>query len=87
MWAYTKPVAYRTAYGTEKHDDYFHEMAEKFRGGKLSAAEIGHLRDELDAMAASGALSPALRALREELDRPPPAVAAIPVQAPAKGKA
>ena len=86
LWAYTKPVAYRSAYGTEKHEDYFHEMAEKFRGGKLSAAEVDHLRDELDAMAASGALSPSLRTLRGELDRPPPAAAA-PAARPAEGKA
>lgn len=89
LWAYTKPVAYRTAYGTEKHEDYFHEMAGKFRAGTLSGAEIAHLRDELDAMAAVGALSPALRTLRGELDRPPPAAAApaAPAATPAEGKA
>jgi hypothetical protein len=86
LWAYTKPVAYRSAYGTEKHEDYFHEMAEKFRAGTLSGAEIAHLRDELDAMAAVGALSPLLRTLRDDLDRPPPAAAA-PAAKPAEGKA
>ncbi len=78
LWAYTKPVGYRVAYGTDKHSDYFHEMAAKFHAGQLSPAEIGHLRDELDAMAQAGALSPALRALRESLDRPPPAAVAGP---------
>ena len=23
LWAYTKPVSYKSAYGTDKHDDYF----------------------------------------------------------------
>jgi len=23
LWAFTKPVAYKLAYGTDKHDDYF----------------------------------------------------------------
>jgi hypothetical protein len=61
-------------------------MAEKFRAGRLSGAEIAHLRDELDAMAAAGALSPPLRTLRGELDRPPPAAAA-PAAASAEGRA
>src|SRR5215468_3062070 len=25
LWAYTKPVAYRMAYGTDKHEDYYLE--------------------------------------------------------------
>ena len=25
MWAYTKPVGYKLAYGTDKHPDYFKE--------------------------------------------------------------
>jgi CBS domain containing-hemolysin-like protein len=56
LWAYTRPTAYRMAYGTEKHEDYHVEMARKLREGKLSNAEIGHLRDELAAMQAKGAL-------------------------------
>ena len=36
LWAYTKPVAYKGAYGTEKHDDYFHEMGEKAQAGELA---------------------------------------------------
>ena len=35
LWAYTKPVAYRVAYGTEKHDDYYHELGEKAKAGEL----------------------------------------------------
>jgi CBS domain containing-hemolysin-like protein len=29
LWAYTKPVLYRAAYGTDKHEDYFKEQAEQ----------------------------------------------------------
>jgi hypothetical protein len=25
LWAYTKPIGYKMAYGTDKHDDYFRE--------------------------------------------------------------
>jgi CBS domain containing-hemolysin-like protein len=67
LWAYTKPVAYRVAYGTDKHDDFFEEMAGKHREGKLALAEAFHLREELESMEARGALPPKLRALKDEL--------------------
>jgi CBS domain containing-hemolysin-like protein len=69
LWAYTKPVAYRVAYGTDKHEDYFEEMAEKQRQGKLLREEAFHLREELEAMEARGALPPKLRGLKDELAR------------------
>jgi hypothetical protein len=67
LWAYTKPVGYKVAYGTEKHEDYFHEMGEKARTGELLEHDLDHLRSELDAMAAKGMLPPKLRKLREDL--------------------
>ena len=68
LWAYTRPIGYRMAYGTEKHEDYFVEMTERAKAGKLLGHDIAHLRDELDTMAARGALPPQLRQLRAELD-------------------
>ena len=68
LWAYTKPVAHRLAYGTDKHDDYFVEMSDKARAGELLRDELAHLREELDAMAAKGLLPARLKALRAELD-------------------
>ena len=38
LWAYVKPVGYQVAYGTEKHEDYFHEQGEKARGGRTARA-------------------------------------------------
>ena len=67
LWAYTKPVAYKGAYGTEKHDDYFEEIGGKAQAGVLLEHELAHLRHELDLMAAKGALSPQLRQLRSDL--------------------
>src|SRR3954463_16605361 len=49
LWAFTKPVAYRVAYGTDKGDEYFEEMAEKQRKGTLLREDAAHLREELDA--------------------------------------
>jgi Protein of unknown function (DUF3302) len=67
LWAYVKPVTYKMAYGTEKHDDYFREMSGKAQAGELLEHELAHLREELDAMDAKGGLTAELRSLRREL--------------------
>jgi CBS domain containing-hemolysin-like protein len=71
LWAYTRPTAFRAAYGTDKHEDYHTEMGGKARAGQLLEHEIAHLRDELDAMKSRGALPPELLALRVQLDALP----------------
>jgi hypothetical protein len=58
-------------------------MGEKARAGSLLQEELDHLRHELDAMAARGALPPNLRQLRADLERIP----AAPAAPPAGGKA
>ena len=70
LWAYTKPTAYRLAYGTDKAASYHLAMAELAAEGKLSESELAHLRAELDAMHKRGALPPELGDLRERLDAP-----------------
>jgi len=67
LWAYVKPVTYKMAYGTEKHDDYFHEMSTKAHAGELLEHELAHLREELDAMDAKGGLNSELKRLRSNL--------------------
>ena len=67
IWAFTKPVAYRAAYGTDKSEDWHVEMGEKAKAGTLLEEELAHLRAELDSMAARGALPPGLRQLRADL--------------------
>lgn len=68
LWAFTKPVGYRAAYGTDKHEDYYDEMAGRHRSGALVREEIVHLREDLATMEAKGALPPRLKALKDELD-------------------
>ena len=87
LWAYTKPIGYRSAYGTDKHEDYFDEMAEKHRDGSLLREDLVHLREDLDAMEAKGALPPRLRALKEELVRLRQEEQALQAQAAQKGSA
>ena len=83
LWAYTRPIGYRAAYGTDKHEDYFREMGEKALAGELKDEELAHLRDELDAMESRGALPYSLKLLRKEVQakRAAAAAASAPVAA------
>ena len=69
LWAYTKPLAYRAVYGSEKHDDYYLAMGEKARLGTITLAELSQIREELAMMQSRGTLSPELKALVLDLDR------------------
>jgi len=81
LWAYMKPAGYRLAYGTDKDEDYFHEMGAKARARRLHEDELVSLREELDAMAAKGSLSSKLVALRRELGEMTPAPASADAKA------
>jgi len=85
LWAYTKPIGHQLAYGTEKHEDYFHEMGAKARAGDLLDHELAHLREELDAMAVRGTLPARLKALRSELAAVQKAPAPTPTDATGVG--
>lgn len=67
LWAYTKPVGYRIAYGTDKHDNYFREAIEQAEKGEIAQAELDVIRHELDGLAARGQLTPELRAVHQQL--------------------
>jgi CBS domain containing-hemolysin-like protein len=87
IWAYTKPIGYRLAYGTDKHEAYFDEMAEKHSEGTLVREEAVHLLEQLEAIEARGALPPRLRGLKQELETLRLAEAQARAPAPAKEKA
>lgn len=67
LWAYTKPIGYKMAYGTDKHESYFKEASEQAEEGKLSSAELAAVREELDGLEARGQITPELRAVRDRL--------------------
>ena len=67
LWAYTKPVSYRLAYGTDKSDEFFVHMAEKAEAGELPPADLRHVLDELDAIASRGAMSLELQQARARI--------------------
>ena len=73
LWAYTKPVGYKLAYGTDKHPDYFKEHPEE--AGPSEVATLGlrdrgtlGLRDRLVQLEEKGVPASELKALRAELD-------------------
>jgi len=91
LWAYVKPVTYKMAYGSDKHEDYFHELGAKAKSGELLEHELAHLREELDRIADKGGLSAELKVLRRDLQaahaKPAAAGAASAVPSSAGAKA
>ena len=89
IWAYTRPTMHRAIFGTERHEDYYFEMAEKARVGVLTAEEIDQLRHELDTMKSKDALTPALQRVVEDLATlaAAPRAATTPAPATSGGKA
>jgi hypothetical protein len=93
LWAYVKPVTYKMAYGTDKHEDYYHHMVKKAQAGELLEHELAHLREELDGIAAKGGLNADLKRLRRDLHAaqakptPPDAAGTLPSVAGAKAGA
>jgi CBS domain containing-hemolysin-like protein len=67
LWAYTRPVGYKLAYGTDKHEDYFEEQREKLRANQLADEDLHQLKTELDTMHAAGRLPAHLEPLRAEV--------------------
>jgi CBS domain containing-hemolysin-like protein len=80
LWAYTRPVMFRAAFGSEKHEDYYLEMGERARKGQLEREEVVRLRRELAEMERRGTLSAALHDVHQSVEdlmhRPPSSPAA-----------
>jgi hypothetical protein len=66
LWAYTKPVGYKLAYGTDKHPDYYKEHGlEPVAEGESATAS---LRGRLLQLEERGVEPDELKALRADLD-------------------
>ena len=63
LWAYTKPVGYKLAYGTDKHPDYFTE-----HGLPEPASPGDDIRQRLAALEGRGVPATELDAIRTDLD-------------------
>ena len=61
LWAYTKPVGYKIAYGTDKHPDYYKEH------GLEEGDKTGDIRQRLAALEEHGVPASELDAIRADL--------------------
>jgi CBS domain containing-hemolysin-like protein len=64
LWAYSKPVMYKLAYGTDKHEDYYKEAAP---GVPAASQEITRLRADIERLTTMGVDANDLRAVKREL--------------------
>ena len=78
LWAYTKPVMHKLAYGTDKHDDYYAELArhDGAEAGELRG-DVTRLRGELDRLLARGGAPEELADIRDQLAALEPRLAAV----------
>ena len=63
LWAYTKPVGYKLAYGTDKHPDYFKE-----HGLPEPDSPTADIRERVAALEESGVPASELDAIRTDLE-------------------
>src|SRR6186713_2154459 len=62
LWAYTKPVGYKLAYGTDKHPDYYKE-----HGLEEPDSPTGDIRKRLGTLEEHGVPATELDAIRADL--------------------
>jgi hypothetical protein len=68
LWAYSKPVLHKMAYGTDKHDDYYAELAAKDKEEATSLrSDVARLRQDLEALLAKGDAPEELSSIRDQL--------------------
>lgn len=77
LWAYTKPVLHKMAYGTDKHDEYHEELAaSKAQAEATLRADVTRLRSDLDRLVERGNAPEELASIRDQLAALEPRLAA-----------
>ena len=76
LWAYTKPVLHKMAYGIDKHDDYYAHL-EEADGAQARdlRADVTKLKSDLDGLLAKGDAPEELAAIRDQLEALEPKLA------------
>ncbi|HEX5650605.1 MAG TPA: DUF3302 domain-containing protein [Steroidobacteraceae bacterium] len=68
LWAYSKPVLYRMAYGRDKADDYYTRLAEKAPEFEATLRDdVAKLRGDLDRLIARSDAPEELQVIRSQL--------------------
>jgi CBS domain containing-hemolysin-like protein len=74
LWAYSKPVLHKLAYGRDKHDDHFLELDHQARNDAAATSDTAALRAELENLQlemrvlATHGTSPELQPMQQRLD-------------------
>jgi hypothetical protein len=75
LWAYSKPVLHKLAYGRDKDDDYYLELERQAQSDAVATsdtatlrAELENLRMEMRMLATRGVSGPELQPLQQRLD-------------------
>jgi hypothetical protein len=66
LWAYSKPVIHKLAYGTDKHEDFYKNAAP---GVPATAQEVARLRADVERLTTMGVDADDLRAVKRALAR------------------
>ena len=72
LWAYSKPVLHKLAYGRDKHEDYYAELEAEAAAeaqGLSVHEELGRLRQELEQLEKRGDLPEATKGVRDRVAR------------------
>jgi CBS domain containing-hemolysin-like protein len=78
LWAYSKPVLYKMAYGRDKHDDFYDEAEAEPGAPQGLQSDLAKLRGSVERMLEKGAKPEELRAIRDQLAALEPRIAAAP---------
>ncbi len=82
LWAYTKPVLYKMAYGTDRADEYYETLAatDAASAGQLRS-DVARLRADIDALIARGGAPEEFAVIRDQLAAIEPRFASKPGEA------
>jgi hypothetical protein len=72
LWAYTKPVLHKMAYGRDLHDDHYVELEAQRATVDESVRlheDLARLRSDLDALEQRGELPDSMQPIREQIER------------------
>jgi CBS domain containing-hemolysin-like protein len=68
LWAYSKPVLHKMAYGTDKHEDYFAELAAEHADEAQDLRnDVARLRADLEKILSQGGAPEELSDIRDQL--------------------
>ena len=68
LWAYTKPVMYKMAYGRDKSDEYYEKLAAKAPEFEATLREdVSRLKGDLDRLISKSTAPEELQAIRAQL--------------------